>query len=417
MTVASSERVFPQVRTPSSISSARIRPCGSTQTWPGRMWMSLGVRAVSANVYGAGPRISTTSPTPTSVVCRCEVNVARPRAITTTVSGARSSTVIDHVRSNTALSANARCARGPSTRALIPSTLRRSHMFRRLVSIPILRPATQAEAMTILITGGTGKTGSRVAHRLSALGRPVRAVSRHSEPRFDWLDDSTWEGALTGCTSAYLTFQPDIGLPGADVILGAFSRRAVAFGCTRLVLLSGRGEDAARQAEAAFIAAGAEWTILRSAFFFQNFTEAFSAEEIAAGSLTMVEITVGEPFVDADDLADVAVATLLDPVHIGRIHELTGPRLITFGDIAGEISSAIGRPVTFRELSAGHYIAALVSAGLAREDAVGLAHLFEEVLDGRNAHLESGIRDVLGREPRDFTAFVRSALAESASHG
>jgi len=99
----------------------------------------------------------------------------------------------------------------------------------------------QAEAMTILITGGAGKTGSRVAHRLNALGRPVRAVSRHSEPRFDWLDDSTWEGALSGCTSAYLTFQPDIGLPGADAILGAFSRRAVALGCTRLVLLSGRG--------------------------------------------------------------------------------------------------------------------------------------------------------------------------------
>ncbi len=77
--------------------------------------------------------------------------------------------------------------------------------------------------MTILITGGAGKTGSRVAHRLNALGRPVRAVSRHSEPRFDWLDDSTWEGALSGCTSAYLTFQPDIGLPGADAILGAFS--------------------------------------------------------------------------------------------------------------------------------------------------------------------------------------------------
>ena len=129
--------------------------------------------------------------------------------------------------------------------------------------------------MTTLITGGTGKTGRRVAHRLRALGRPVRAVSRHSEPRFDWLDDSTWQGALTGCTSAYLTFQPDIGLPGADTILGAFSRRAVALGCTRLVLLSGRGEDAARQAETAFIAAGAEWTILRSAFFFQNFTEAF----------------------------------------------------------------------------------------------------------------------------------------------
>jgi uncharacterized protein YbjT (DUF2867 family) len=265
--------------------------------------------------------------------------------------------------------------------------------------------------MTILITGGTGKTGSRVAHRLTELRQPVRAVSRHSEPRFDWYDDSTWERAITGCTSAYLTFQPDIGLPGADAILGAFSRRAVALGCTRLVLLSGRGEDSARRAESAFIAGGADWTILRSAFFFQNFTEAFWAEEIAGGSLTIVENSVGEPFVDADDLADVAVATLLDPVHVGRIHELTGPRLMTFRDVAHEIGSAYGRTVTYRQLPVQDYVAELVSAGLPEEDATGLAYVFHEALDGRNAHLESGVHDVLGREARDFTDFVRDTLA------
>ena len=271
--------------------------------------------------------------------------------------------------------------------------------------------------MTILITGGTGKTGSRVAHRLNALGHSVRPVSRHSEPRFDWQDDSTWEGTLGGCTSAYVTFQPDIGLPGADAVLGAFARQAVALGCTRLVLLSGRGEDGARQAEAAFIAAGAEWTILRSAFFFQNFTESFWAEEIAAGSLTMVENTVGEPFVDADDLADVAVATLLDPAHIGRIHELTGPRLITFRDIADEIGSAFGRPVEHHQLPVEDYVAALTSTGLPQDVATGLASLFDEVLDGRNAHLESGVTDVLGREGRDFMTFLEDSLAQTAHHG
>ena len=270
--------------------------------------------------------------------------------------------------------------------------------------------------MTTLITGGTGKTGSRVAHRLSALDHSFRAVHRHSEPRFDWNDDSTWEGTLTGCTSAYVTFQPDLALPGADAVLGAFARRAVAVGCTRLVLLSGRGEEAARQAENAFIAAGAEWTILRSAFFFQNFTEAFWAEEIAAGSLTMVESAVGEPFIDADDIADVAVATLLDPAHIGRIHELTGPRLITFRDIAREIGAAYGRPVVYRQLAVADYVGALVSEGLPEEDATGLAHVFGEVLDGRNAHLESGVNDVLGREPRDFATFLANSRAHEATH-
>ena len=268
--------------------------------------------------------------------------------------------------------------------------------------------------MTILITGGTGKTGGRVADRLTTLGHSFRALTRHSEPRFDWYDDSTWEDAVTGCTSAYLCFQPDLALPGADAILGAFSRRAVDLGCTRLVLLSGRGEEGARRAEAAFIGSGAEWTILRSAFFFQNFSESFWADEIAAGSLTMIESRVGEPFVDADDIADVAVATLLDPAHVGRIHELTGPRLMTFADLAAEISSVTGRPVTYRELPMHDYIAALVSAGFSEEEAAGLAHVFNEALDGRNANLESGVRDVLAREPRDFTAFAHDALVANA---
>jgi uncharacterized protein YbjT (DUF2867 family) len=267
--------------------------------------------------------------------------------------------------------------------------------------------------MTILITGGTGKTGNRVTHRLTELGHSVRAVTRHSEPPFDWHDDTTWDAAITGCTSAYLTFQPDLALPGADGVIGAFARRAVVLGCTRLVLLSGRGEDGARRSEAALIAAGADWTILRSAFFFQNFTEAFWAEEIAAGSLTMVESTVGEPFVDADDIADVAVATLLDPAHVGRIHELSGPRLITFEDVANEISKVTGRSLAFQQLPVRDYVAALVSAGLTQDDATGLASVFDEVLDGRNAHLESGVAEVLGRQPRDFAAFLDDTLTST----
>jgi uncharacterized protein YbjT (DUF2867 family) len=265
--------------------------------------------------------------------------------------------------------------------------------------------------MTILITGATGKTGSRITRRLSSAGQRVRAVSRHSEPRFDWHDNATWADTLAGCTSAYLCFQPDLGLPGADAIVGAFTRHAVALGCTRLVLLSGRGEDGARRAEQAFLEAGADWTILRSAFLFQNISESFWTDEIAAGSLTMVDSTVGEPFVDADDVADAAVAALLEPAHVGRIYELTGPRLITFPNLVEEISRVTGRPVIYRPLPVDDYVTALVSVGLSKEDAVGLAHLFDEVLDGRNARLESGVKDLLAREPRDFAAFLAGTLA------
>jgi uncharacterized protein YbjT (DUF2867 family) len=272
--------------------------------------------------------------------------------------------------------------------------------------------------MNILITGGTGKTGSRVSQLLTAAGHPVRVATRHSTPRFDWHDQTTWDEVIEGCTAAYVTFQPDLGLPGADEVVAAFARRAVTLGCRRLVLLSGRGEEGARRSEDALLASGAEATVLRSAFFMQNFTESFFAEEIAHGSLTMVEGAATEPFVDADDLAEVAVETLLDPAYVGRVLELTGPELLTFEQVAGKISAAGGASVAYRELSVDDYVAELVGAGLPEEDATGLGYLFHEVLDGRNAHVDDDLGAVLGRVPRDFATFLAAAATTSgASHG
>ena len=265
--------------------------------------------------------------------------------------------------------------------------------------IPSSLSAGQIRGMTTLITGATGKTGQRVARRLQTLDHDVRAVTRHSAPRFDWHDRTTWSEALDGCESAYLTFQPDLGLPGADEIIGAFAAQAVAAGCSRLVLLSGRGEEGAQRAEQAMMASGAEWTILRSAFFMQNFTEGAFADELAAGSLTMVEHTVAEPFVDADDIAAVAVAALLDKGYVGRVLELTGPQLLTFEEAA----HAIGGPaVTYRSMPTEDYVAVLTAAGLPAADAAGLAYLFEEVLDGRNAYVTSDVETVLGRAARSI---------------
>jgi len=271
--------------------------------------------------------------------------------------------------------------------------------------------------MNTLIIGGTGKTGRRVAQRLNTIGHPVRIGSRHASPAFDWTDPTSWPGALAGCDTAYVTFQPDLGLPGADAVVGAFARVAVAAGCRRLVLLSGRGEEGARRAEDTLIASGAEWTVVRSAFFVQNFTESFWSEELAQGSLTLVEHQVGEPFVDADDLADVVVTALTTPGHVGAVHEVTGPRLVTFAEIADEVGTLTGQPVRYAQLDPDAYIAALVAAGLPEHDAAGLSYLFTEVLDGRNAHVASTVRDLLGREPRDVAEVLKEAAAEGAWHG
>jgi uncharacterized protein YbjT (DUF2867 family) len=272
--------------------------------------------------------------------------------------------------------------------------------------------------MTILITGGAGKTGSRVAHRLRALGHDIRPVSRSTDPHFDWAGPDTWPAALAGCHAAYVSYQPELALAGADEVVGRFAATAVAAGCRRLVLLSGRGEEGAQRAEQSLIASGADWTIVRSAFFLQNFTEGLWAPELAGGRLTMVRHDVPEPFIDADDLAEVAVAALTGSSHGGQIHELTGPRLLTFRDAADAYAAVMGRPLTYVELDIDDFIDHLADAGMPRADASGIAYLFAEVLDGRNAHLTTGVADVLGRQPGDIADAIATALgAEAGRHG
>src|ERR687895_1316031 len=102
-----------------------------------------------------------------------------------------------------------------------------------------------------LVLGGTGKTGRRVVERLEARGLPVRVGSRSGEPPFDWEDRSTWAPALDGVGSVYLSYYPDLAVPGAAEAAGAFAELAVRSGARRLALLSGRGEPGAERAEQA----------------------------------------------------------------------------------------------------------------------------------------------------------------------
>ncbi|MGW7290315.1 SDR family oxidoreductase, partial [Streptomyces sp. NPDC054847] len=163
---------------------------------------------------------------------------------------------------------------------------------------------------TTLVIGGTGKTGRRVAERLTAQGLPVRVGSRSGEPPFVWEDSSTWEAALEGVGAVYVTYYPDLAFPGADEHIAAFSKLAVSKGATRLVLLSGRGEEGAVIGENKLKESGADWTIVRSSFFNQNFDESFFLEPVLAGEIALPTGDAVEAFVDADDIADVVVAAL-----------------------------------------------------------------------------------------------------------
>ena len=265
--------------------------------------------------------------------------------------------------------------------------------------------------LSILVTGGTGKTGRRVAAGLDARGLPVRVGSRHADIPFDWDDDGTWGPALEGIGAAYITYAPDLALPGAAEIIDSFSRQAVAAGVRRLVLLSGRSEAGAVRAEEFVKAAGAEWTIVRGALFAQNFDEGLFVEAVQAGVLALNAGAVVEPFLDVDDIADVVIDALTDARHVGRVYELTGPRLLSFADAAAEIAAATGRPVEYRPVTADEFRADLEAAGLPAEDAAGLAWLFGEIFDGRNESLADGVQQALGRPARDFSDYVRRVEA------
>ena len=267
------------------------------------------------------------------------------------------------------------------------------------------------EKKTTLVIGGTGKTGRRVGERLTARGLPIRIGSRSGEPPFNWEDQATWAPTLRNVWAVYLTYYPDLAVPGAVDAIRSFVELAMASGIRRLVLLSGRGEEEAQRAEQVLQDSGADWTILRCSWFSQNFSENYLRDPVVSGEVVLPAGNIGEPFVDADDIADVAVAALTEDRHAGQLYELTGPRLLTFAEAVGEIAKATGREISYVQVSPEEYASALAEADLPAEFVWLVNYLFTTVLDGRNAHLTDGVQRALGREPRDFADYARATAA------
>lgn len=269
---------------------------------------------------------------------------------------------------------------------------------------------------TTLVVGGTGKTGRRVVERLKTRGIPVRIGSRAGEPPFDWEDPTNWEAVLQGMVKVYVTFYPDLAVPGSVDAIRTFTDLAVQNGVQRLVLLSGRGEEEAQKCEEIVQQSGIEWTILRATFFSQNFSEGFLAELVCSGQVALPIGGVGEPFVDVEDIADVAVAALLEDGHAGQVYELTGPCLLSFAEAVQEIARVTGRKIEFIQIPHDTFVSALKMQGVPRDVVELMSYLLTTVLDGRNAHLTDGIQRALGRHPRDFTEYVQQTAAAGAWH-
>jgi uncharacterized protein YbjT (DUF2867 family) len=264
---------------------------------------------------------------------------------------------------------------------------------------------------TVLVLGATGKTGRRITERLQTLGVPVRLGSRDANPPFDWEDRSTWDAVLDGVQAVYLSYQPDLAVPGALDTVQAFTDLAVKHGIRKLVLLSGRGEIEAEHAERVVQNSGIDWTILRASWFCQNFSEAHFLEPVLQGELALPVGDIAEPFVDAEDIAEIAVAALTQPDHSHRLYELTGPRALTFAQAIEEIASATHRQIDFITVPRETYREALEQEQLPPQLIDLVLYLFTTVLDGRNTPVADGVQQALGRPARDFSDYVRRTAA------
>jgi uncharacterized protein YbjT (DUF2867 family) len=290
-------------------------------------------------------------------------------------------------------------------------------MYSRVLAMDSLASRRLTGRMTTLVLGGkSGKTGRRVLERLHARGVETRAASRSGEAPFDWNDRATWGPALDSVSAAYIAYVPDLAVPGAAETVAAFAEQAVSAGTRRVVLLSGRGEEEALRTERLVAEAGAEWTVVRCSWFNQNFSEGFFVDGIRDGELALPVGAVPEPFVDLEDVADVAVAALTEDGHAGQVYDLTGPQLLRFDEAVAAIADAAGRDIRLVPVPMDAFAAALREAGEPGDVVWLTTYLFTEVLDGRNASLADGVQRALGRAPRSFADYAREVWAPALRH-
>ena len=264
----------------------------------------------------------------------------------------------------------------------------------------------------ILVIGGTGKTGRKVVSRLTASGHKVRIGSRSVTPAFDWNNSETWTEALQGIDRVYITFQPDLAVPGALETIEELTKKAKQNHVKKLVLLSGKGEREAELCEQIVIHSGIDYTIIRASWFNQNFSESFFLEPILDGFVALPQADVKVPYVDTDDIADVAVEALLNKKHDGNVYQLTGPRALTFREVIKEIAEATQRDIAFTPIALSAYTNIMKEQDVPADFIWLIEYLFTEVLGNpKNAEITNDIEQVLGRPPKDFSEYIRETIS------
>jgi uncharacterized protein YbjT (DUF2867 family) len=271
----------------------------------------------------------------------------------------------------------------------------------------------------ILILGGTGKTGRRIAQRLRDAGHGVRTASRAGgDVHLDLDEPRTWPAALAGAPAAWLV-EPQIqATEEGQRRIPRLVDAAAAAGLRRLVLMTAPGAESEGhplwRAEQAVMKSGLEWTIVRPNWFAQNFSEAMWLPGIQAGSLALPTGDGATAFVDAEDIADVAAAALTGDGHSGQAYELSGPRAVSFGEAAALIGKATGRTIRHADITAEEFTAAQIAEGMPAGAARMMTRLYISIRDGEAAAVFDGVQRALGRQPRSFEDYVAAAAAAGA---
>lgn len=276
---------------------------------------------------------------------------------------------------------------------------------------PILGKA----ALMILITNARGKTGRRVANTLKASKHRIREGSSQTVPPFSLGAPETWAAALEDVSAVYLV--PAAGEHPVDAKqIDAFVQQATSSGVERVVLLSARGEGEGgeeptmRQIEHAVRAQAKHWTILRPAWFAQNFTEGMFAAAVDAGALRLPAGCGKEAFVDLDDVAEVAALALTTDAHDEATYVLTGPATLSFAEAAEEITARTRATVTYQAVSADELASEHAALGVPAEATQLLVQLLRPISEGKSDRISADIESVLGRPARSFARFVERAV-------
>ena len=261
----------------------------------------------------------------------------------------------------------------------------------------------------ILVIGGTGKTGRRVAAQLREMGHEVRIGARGSNPAFDWDDPSTYAPALQGMDRAYITYAPDLAVPGAKEAIKALTAAALKEGLEKVVLLSGKGETEAEACEQIVATSGLNYTLVRASWFNQNFSEGAFLDFVLAGQVALPMPEAEIPFVDAEDIAAVVTKVLVDDSYNGKTITVTGPRKLTFKEAVDTIAARLGRAIHYQAITMEDFKAGMKAAGLPDAYVWLLGYLFEEVLGNpENQSISPDVEKVLGRKATDFKEYVEN---------